>query len=129
MICGLGPPIKSPGYAYAWNASFSAQIAFLISSFQQGVLFSQSPATLSRFRSQPSAANDMMADLKSSHSFSMSSNTSGSCLNFDDVLDANYFFTSLSSKASHLIRQVTKNLLDLLFGQGFEIRKERTTRW
>ena len=71
----------------------------------------------------------MIADLNSSHFFSMSSDTSGSCLNLDDMLDANCFLTSLSSKASHLIREVTDDLLDLLFGQGFKSLKEHTTRW
>ena len=88
----------------ALNASFSARIASLTSWFHQGVLFSLSPATLSRFRPQLSAADEMIADLKSSHSLSMFSDTSGSCLNLDDMLDANCFLTSLFSKASHLIR-------------------------
>ena len=87
----------------ALNASFFARIASLTSWFHQGVLFSLSPATLSRFRPQLSAADEMIADLNSSHSFSMSSDTSGSCLNLDDILDANCFLT-LSFKASHLIR-------------------------
>ena len=113
----------------ALNASFFARIASLTSWFHQGVLFSLSPATQSRFRPQLLAADEMIADLKSSHSLSMFSDTSGSCLNLDDMLDANCFLTSLSSKASHLIRQVTDDLLDLLFGQGFESRKEHTTRW
>ena len=88
----------------ALNASFFARIASLTSWFHQGVLFSLSPATLSRFLPQLPAADEMIADLNSSHSFSMSSDTSGSCLNLDDILDANCFLTSLSSKASHLIR-------------------------
>ena len=69
----------------------------------------------------------MMADLSSSHSFSMSLNASGSCLNLDDILDANCFLTSLSFKASYLIRQVTGILLNYLIGQGFENCKKHTT--
>ena len=86
------------------NASFFARIASLTSWFHQGVLFSLSPATLSRFRPQLSAADEMIADLNSSHSLSTSSDASESCLNLDDILDANCFLISLSSKASHLIR-------------------------
>ena len=85
------------------NASFFARIASLTSWFHQGVLFLLSPATPSRFRPQLSAADEIIADLNSSHSFSMSSDTSGSCLNLNDILDANCFLTSLSSKAYHLI--------------------------
>ena len=73
------------------------QIASLTSWFHQGVLFSLSPATLSRFCPQLSAADEMIADLNSSHFFSMSSDTLGSFLNLDDVLDANCFLTSLST--------------------------------
>ena len=111
------------------NASFLAQIASSTSCFHQGVLFSLSPATLSHFRSQHSAADKMIADLQSSHSFSMSSDALESCLNLNDILDANCIFTSSSSKAFLLIMYVTDDLLDFLFGQGFESRKEHTTRW
>ena len=58
----------------------------------------------------------------------MSLDPSEDCLNVDDILDANCLGTSLSSKASHFIRQVTNDLLDFLFGHGFKIRKEHTTR-
>ena len=44
---------------------------------------------------------------KQRHSISMSSETSGSSRNFADILDANCFLTSLSSKVSHLILYVT----------------------
>ena len=87
------------------NASFFARIASLTSWFYQGVLFLLSHASLSRFRQQLSAA-----DLNSNHTFSMPSDTSGRCLNLDDVLNANRLLTSLSSNASHLIRQVTNDL-------------------
>ena len=73
----------------AMNAPFFTRIASLTFWFHQGVLFSLSPATLSRFRPQLSTADEMIADLNSSHSFSMSLDTSGSCLNLDDILDAN----------------------------------------
>ena len=86
------------------NASFFSRIASLTSWFHLGVLFSLSPATLSRFRPQLSAADEMIVDLNSSHYFSTSSDTSGSWLNLGDILDANCFLTSLSSKASRLIR-------------------------
>ena len=43
-------------------------------------------ATLSRFRPQRSAADEMIADLNSNHFFSMSSDTSRNCLNLDDIL-------------------------------------------
>ena len=61
----------------ALNASFFARISSLTSWFHQDVLFSLSPATPSRFRPQLSAADQMIADLNSSHSFSMSTETSG----------------------------------------------------
>ena len=88
----------------ALNASFFAQIACLTSWFHQGVLFSLSPATLSRFLPQLSAANEIIADLNSSHSFSTSSDALVSCLNLDDLLDANCFLAFSSSKAFHSIR-------------------------
>jgi len=87
----------------ALNASFFAQIAFLTSWFHQGVLFSLSPATLSRFCSQHSTAEAMIADLNNAHSISMSSDSSRSCLNFAVILDSNCFLTSLSFNASYFI--------------------------
>ena len=78
-------------------------VSILTSWFHQGVLFSLSPATLSRFCPQLSTADEMITDLNGSHSFLMSSDASGSCLNLDDMLDAHCLLTSLSSKASHLI--------------------------
>ena len=113
----------------ALNASFFTRLASLPCWFYQRVLFSLSPATLSRFHSQLSAANEMIADLNSSHSFLMSLDISGGYLNLDDILDTNCFLTSLSSKASHLFWEVTDNLFDFLFGQGLESREEHTTRW
>ena len=73
-----------------------------ISCFYQGVLYSLFSATLRRFRPQHSATDETIANLHSSHSFSISSDASGSCLNLDDILDANCFLPSLFSKASHL---------------------------
>ena len=67
-------------------ASWFARIASLIFWFHQDILLSLSLATLSRFRPQNSAADEMIADLNSSHSFLMSSDVSGSCLNLDDIL-------------------------------------------
>ena len=60
----------------ALNASSFARKASLISWFHQGVLFSLSPATPSRFCPQLSTADEMIADLNSSHSPSMSLDTS-----------------------------------------------------
>ena len=60
-------------------------------------------ANSSRFWPQHSAAEEMVADLNNDHSISMSSETSGSSRNFADMLDANCFLSSLSSKVSHLI--------------------------
>ena len=79
----------------ALNASFFARIASLTSWFHQGVLFSLSSATLSRFRPQLSAVDKMIADLNSSHSFSISSDTLGSCLNLDDILDLIYLTVTI----------------------------------
>ena len=83
----------------ALNVSVFARIAFLTSWFHQDVLFSHSSATLSCFYPQLSAADKLIADLNSSHSLSMSLDTSESCLNLGDILDANCFLTSLSSKS------------------------------
>ena len=109
----------------ALNASFFARIASFISWFHQGALISQSPvltfpATLSRFLLQHSAADEVIADLNSSHSYSMSSDATGSCMNLDNRQDANCFLTSLYSKVSHLIR---KDLLDFMFGQGLKVAR------
>ena len=65
----------------------------------------------------------MIADLSSSHSFSMSSDTSGCCLNLEYILDANCFPTSLSSKASHLIQEVTDDLLDFLLAKVSKVAR------
>ena len=58
----------------------------------------------------------------------MSLETSGSCRNFDAVLGANCFFTSLYARVSQLILEETLDLRDFLFDQGFEIRREQPTR-
>ena len=86
------------------SATFFARIASLTSWFHQDVLFSLSPTNECRFCQQLSADDEMIVDLSSSQSFSMSSDETGSCLNLDDILDENSFLISLSSKASHLIR-------------------------
>ena len=72
----------------ALNPSFLAQIVFSIAWLHQGVLFSLFFATLSGFWQQLSAADEIIAYLNSTHSFSMSANASGSCLNLDYILDA-----------------------------------------
>lgn len=68
----------------------------------------------SRNESKPhSAADEVIADLNKDRSNSMSSDTSGCSLNFADILDANYFLTSLSSKASHW--SYTSHLMTMTF--------------
>ena len=85
------------------NASMLVRIAFLTYWFHQGALFDLLPTTLSRFLPQLLAADEMIADLNSRHSFTLSSDALGSCLNLVDILDTNCFLTSLSSNAFHLI--------------------------
>ena len=110
------------------NAFFFAPITSFIFWFHQGVLFSlYRPPLWAVFAL--SAADEMIADLNRSHSFLMSSDTSGSCLNLDDILDANWSLTSLSSKAFHLIPVSHNRPVGFLFGQGFESRKEHTTTY
>ena len=112
----------------ALNASFFARIACLTSGFHLGVLLPLSPATLSRFLPQLSAADDMIADLNSSHSFSMSFNASGSCLNLDDILNANYFayffvFQSLPFDPRSHVQSVAFRVW-----RSFKSRKEHITK-
>ena len=62
------------------------------------VIFSRSPATQSGLRPHSSCWWNV-TDLTSSYSFCMSSDVSWSCLNLDDIRNANCFLTSLSSKS------------------------------
>ena len=113
----------------AFNESFFAQIASLTSWFHQGVLFSLWPATISRFRPQLSAADEIIADLNSSHSVWMFSDASGSCLNSDDVTGCKLFpyFFVLQSQPFDPVSH--KRPVGFVFGQGFESRKEHSTIW
>ena len=86
------------------NASFFAQIASLISWLHQNVLFSLLPATLSRFCSQLSTADELIADLNCSHFFLMSFGCIGEVLElrwYTGCKFCPYFFIP---KASHLIQ-------------------------
>ena len=109
------------------EASFFFRIVSLTSWFHQNVLFSLPAATLSRFRLQLSTANEITAVWKK-HFISMSSEHFGSCQNFAAKLNANCFLTSLSAMAS--VWSVSHiGPTQFLFSQGFEIRREKATRW
>ena len=59
----------------------------------------------------------------------MSSETFGSCQNFDVILDKNCFLTSLPARDCRLIMKATMDLRNFLFGEDFEIRRKQATRW
>ena len=94
--------------------------------FHHNVRFSLTThAILIRFRPQFSTTDENIAIWNNDRSLSVSSKTYGK---FDAMLHAKCFLTSLSAMASYLILQATLFLLNFLFGQSFEIRREQTTR-
>ena len=99
----------------ALDASFFALIASLTFWFHQGVIFSLSLATLSHFWTQLSAADEIIADLNSSHFLSR-------CPQIRQKVVIYWMQTVL------LLFCPPYDVLDFLFGQGFESCKEHTTR-
>ena len=91
----------------ALKSSFFVWIASLASWFHQGVLFSwihyPPPFLAAFFDNFQELMKSLLFGTTTIHFISLSSETSGSSRNFVAMLDANYFLTSLSARASHFI--------------------------